>query len=328
MASLLPDGLNLEYVPVAVKFALFLDIPQTRGFSISISVLLITVFLLVGQASALISEQIPDSAHATSKRVTQRGYHSPHDNSQRGLPARHIIAQEDQRESVEHTKNQNSPIVISELPPVRIVNKGRDWVTAANDLLVLVGFCGIGTAIWTLHYLRRQIKEMSLQRGAMVQQNLQMVAKERARLGIQIPNVYDATGIHWLDFNFTVTNSGPTNAYNVQASVQISLLLAKAQPSREFSAIFIPTMIKPEGKPTLVMGNSYNIDSSTGESLKNGSKFFHFSGMITYEDVFGNKRYTPFHYRLMVTENTWGQEPEPYDSMWLQDGPTSDNEAT
>lgn len=50
----------------------------------------------------------------------------------------------------------------------------------ANYLLVVVGLCGIGTAVWTLCYVRKQAKEMALQRHVL-RETLEAI-KEQAAL--------------------------------------------------------------------------------------------------------------------------------------------------
>jgi hypothetical protein len=189
-----------------------------------------------------------------------------------------------------------------------------------NGLLVLVGGAQAFYVAKTLAAINQQSKQMA-------RQNAQMVSKERARLVVNVLNPPGVTLLGWHEFGFSVINLGPTNAYNIQAFSSVALVAKGSLPRRDFDAIYTPTVIKPEDAPIVLSANSYNIDRETSESLQLGTKAFHLSGVITYEDVFGEKRETPFHQRLLVTVSTWDENSPEDASFWIQDGPASDNEA-
>lgn len=190
----------------------------------------------------------------------------------------------------------------------------------SNWVLAGLGVIGGGLAILTLFAIKRQADHMAAQ-------NTQMVSKERARLVVTVADFPEGT-LGWYEFKFRVNNLGPTNAYNIQGSSLLSLVPKCSQPAKDFNPIYTPSVIKPEDVEVVLSANSYNIDGNLFADLIANTKTFHIAGIIFYEDVFGEKRETSFHYRLFVGESGWQEmigEPVTY---WVQDGPASDNKAT
>ncbi|MEO6816012.1 MAG: hypothetical protein ABI177_04870 [Edaphobacter sp.] len=187
-------------------------------------------------------------------------------------------------------------------------------------LLVVVG----GSQAW---FLWRTLEAIKRQANHMDKQNSYMVGKERARLVVTVADFPEGTR-GWHEFKFGVTNLGPTNAYNIQGASLLSLVPKGSQPAKDFNPIYTPSVIKPEDVGAVLSANSYNIDGNLLADLIASTKTFHIAGRIFYEDVFGEKRETSFHYRLFVGESNWQDlvgEPVTY---WVQDGPASDNKAT
>jgi hypothetical protein len=283
---------------------------------------LFTVLLLITQTPIPVPRQAPDGPTASRGQANTQGKSHNAPPAPSMAVVQPLTAPEGQDANGEHTKD-NAPhsVIVRELPTVSI---SKDWADRGvwwfSLCLVIVGGAQAFYVAKTLGAINQQSKHMA-------RQNAQMVSKERARLVVEVLNPPGVVLLGWHEFGFRVTNLGPTNAYSIQAFSSVALVTKGSQPSRDFDAIYTPTVIKPEDPSVVLSASSYNIDRETSESLQLGTKIFHLAGVITYEDVFGEKRETCFHERLIVTASTWDENSPDDSSVWVQDGPPSHNVA-
>lgn len=297
---------------------------------------LFAVLLFITQASVPVPRQTSDRpATSSSQANTQsKGNNAPPAPSVAVVQP--VTTPEGQYANRDHTKdNATHTVIVRELPTVTIAKGGFDWATLANCLLVVVGFGGIGVALWTLCFIRQQVGEMTLQRGVMQQTLLSidkqatlmekqtgilersvaaaevsakaaqssvdaMISKERARITVEI----DSITFNPAAINFTVTCFGPTPAF-----VMTSWANARKSNSQNSSETGVNSPVElpsvfTESQPqrtayimntAFALGKVVFTEAEIGD-LDAGNLFIHFSGAIHYRDVFDVERETVFSY--------------------------------
>ncbi len=139
---------------------------------------LFAMLLLVTQAPVPVPGQTANSPTASSGQTNSqsKGHNAPPEAPMAVVQP--VTTAEGQDANRDHTKdNATYAVIVRELPTVTIAKGGFDWATLANYLLVVVGFGGIGVALWTLCFIRKQVGEMTLQRGVM-QQTLSAIKRQ------------------------------------------------------------------------------------------------------------------------------------------------------
>jgi hypothetical protein len=172
-----------------------------------------------------------------------------------------------------------------------------------------------------------------------------VISKERARLRLELlpfewelfkasnaSNIFEL----WakLGIAYRVSFHGFTPAF-----VSGSLILARAtkekeffsEPAREIGNVMrLPEIISSstrldEGRTSPLFSSSALKPLEPGEieELQSSKLFVHVFGCINYEDAFGFRRQTAFHFR-------WSQfvEGDVGNGMWVKSGPAEDNRAT
>jgi hypothetical protein len=275
---------------------------------------LFAVLLVVTQAPVPVPRQTPNGP--AYSRGQANGQSKSHDAPAAPLMAvvQPVTTPEGQDANGDHTKdNATHTVIVRELPTVTIARGGFDWATLANYLLVVVGFGGIGVALWTLCFIRKQVIEMGLQRGVMQRtltaikeqadslkrQNDMIISKERARLRVDLidlpkePDDFPALAIIAV-----VTISGST-----EAAVRKTAFQSTREPT-DIEANFPPTMRVMRGVPSVIRA----LDSPTQvrdfvtpiggfDDIFSGASLVYAKGAIHYTDIFNGKWVYRFYRR-------------------------------
>jgi hypothetical protein len=169
------------------------------------------------------------------------------------------------------------------------------------------------------------------------EQNRHMVNKERARIDVGSPvdplelddgpEWVDAMNVVHAGTRITVTNSGGTNAFNVIAKARIIRTSGEdiSPFAEKISLLDLPGTLRA-GIDPISIGVVTLLDGVNHVAAVNdGSEVLYLVGSVVYEDVFGNKRITPFRYRWDV--DVMYVEGQSVDSSWWKKTPEG-NRAT
>jgi hypothetical protein len=238
----------------------------------------------------------------------------------------------------------------------------KDWEDVAafaiSVILALVGIAGIGVGICTLIYLRRQAGEMRLQRKVMVrtlrginrqaelmvrqanamdQQNKAVRDRERARISVKFPPGTPDFDSPWridgfdepelmMNLCLEIFNEGTSKAFDVRAvgMFQFQEKESKFVAKEPLLPINVPDVIRFEDIDTPIpMVIETLITARDVDALKDAKLDFYVFGEVTYVDVFGYRRKTPFRFMWEVEEyEDVGGQPCQYEH-WTNDSPQS-----
>jgi hypothetical protein len=224
--------------------------------------------------------------------------------------------------------------------------------------LVLVGFLQVGTMIWQAWLLRQTRNDVHTQAGQMQRQTeildksvaaaqkgadaaeISAIAskisaeaakenieafenKERARIRIEISDLWLASGLFNRPLKLTIFHHGSTEAFVSNHGVSLQLTDSEIAPETagiEVSMDKLPPVIEPKTPPIEIGPNflSFFNDSEIAE-VKNGTKFAHLYGFIEFTDTFEKPHRVSFRKRWYVTnvKNFSGGGFNEFFSVWV-----------
>lgn len=191
-------------------------------------------------------------------------------------------------------KIRSSQEAIQGRPGSPMLHKLLRWPEGITAWLLMLTLGAIGWQSWELH-----------------EQNRHMMNKERARIDVSSPvdPLELDDGPEWVEgmkvvhagTRIIIANVGGTNAFNVIAKAEII-----GSPdggflgSEESFLLDIPGTLKAGTDPIVVDVASLLNGVNHVAAVNDGSEVLYLEGSVGYEDVFGNKRVTPFRYRWDV----------------------------
>ena len=219
---------------------------------------------------------------------------------------------------------------------VSLAKNGFDLPTLADFLLVAVGIGGIGVAIWTLRYIRRQADLMKTQADHMAVQNKNARDRERARFSIfsidnpklleRVRYSGDADKYVPVLIRMYLVKDGSSNAFNIRGFGAMSIVGkfdkdTAPNPDQWFN-LQLPDTFRESGTEhplpvtvtrlggvtdfdyTLISENSdYTlITENMLKRIQSKELYLEIDGLISYDDVYGDYHETPFRF------------------LWVQDG--------
>lgn len=187
-----------------------------------------------------------------------------------------------------------------------------------------------GAAIWAGRLALRTLTAIEKQAEEMLRQNQNMVKKERARLSIEfswdgfvMPDQWELQGELSIEFSISISNHGPTKAFNVSGHGIAMISPNTDPPAMELAkTLYVETVI--ESGKNISVNIPTEIRVSDTDSIRSEDAFMHLFGFATYTDIFDAEHKTSFRYLWKdLTFDVEGQVID--DSGWITWGPTNDN---
>jgi hypothetical protein len=167
------------------------------------------------------------------------------------------------------------------------------WPEGITAWLLLLTLGAIVWQSWSLH-----------------EQTRHMINKERARIDVSFPldPLELDDGPEWMQglnvvhagTRITVANMGETNAFNVMAKAMIIGSPDGGFLTSKTSMLDVPGTLKAGTDPVTVDVITLLQGVNHVAAVNDRSEVLYLDGNVAYEDVFGNKRITPFRYRWDV----------------------------
>jgi len=208
---------------------------------------------------------------------------------------------------------------------------------APNIGLFFVGFGGVIAAVFTLRSINRQAELLKRQADALDRQNKAIRDKERARIAVIFPPeepdfvgqprlmVFEEPEI-MLPIAIAVHNEGPTKAFSVRAAAAFQFQEKETifAATEVMLAISIPDVIRDEdlNNPVMLLVETL-VTAREVDALREGKLDFYVFGEITYVDVFGFQRKTPFRFLWDVQEYNESDGSLQFYSSWRNESPPS-----
>jgi hypothetical protein len=201
--------------------------------------------------------------------------------------------------------------------------------------LVLVGFLQVCTMFWQGWVLRRTLQKIKEQADFIRRQNQMTEDLQRARISVEVPpnelTVEDGpewtegVGRIYIGSHVSVVNHGSTKAFNLLAYGTIVATSSTVPPPvTKDELLQAPNVWAPDAGETNIDVINL-VELGTQDAITQGTKFVHLFGVVTYEDIFGNKRETSFRY-------VWREEGMDVEGQWFDSShwvkSSADNRAT
>jgi hypothetical protein len=219
------------------------------------------------------------------------------------------------------SKPQVSTTSIQEQQEPKSKSTSTRWYASSDWWLVVVGALTASVICW---------QSLETRRAAQASRDsiTLVLSKERARLAIRVwrnlwLNQRDTIGERLIApaVEFSVTNFGPTHAFNVRLFVSYLLTESDAPVSlpglEEISMLSTMKANEKDVRPSF----RPNVGDGLGNlgALVAGTKFLQLGGKLTYTDVFGEERETCFRFIHKIRNGR---------SEWKLHGLPNENEAT
>lgn len=266
--------------------------------------LILTVFLAVTQASVPIPRKTADNPASTRGNIQNKSQ-----NKNASPDSKPPLISQDQSQSTDGNrsnqgdKNANSPIRISELPPVTVLPTKRDWFDRLywgfGALLALTSILQIILLFKTIGIYRQQRDQM-IQAG---QQTEQVIAQMKDT-AIRDLRAYVGVSKIKLDISdpgqpvglVEIQNFGRSPAYKVRHWTGISpqpyplIATLPPSPATEFSVAVLHPNVPNLG----VVALKKRLPNSVAVGTQQWTIYVY--GEVIYEDAFGNQRHTHFRF--------------------------------